>query len=581
MTTVRKFFHLLTRKEKGLFAFLLLIIILNSFFELLGLAVLIPIINLVAYPETTIQSSAPLLFFCRFLSIDPSDVKTVLVAFIVLVIALYFFKAAFYVFFQVLQNKIIRGFWHRLTVDLFSRYLYQPYEFHVYHNTAELISKTTYDVNVCVTGVSCALSILSDAFFCAVTFAYLVFSDWKATLIIFAALGSVSVFLNWLFKKKAREYGKAQAVLAMDSLKIAQEAFAGIKETKVSGTESFFIKAYDEKCNVSRRLTLKKEVIGTIPRTLVELVGITGILCCLLVYYLLGYSSDSIVGTFSLLAVSIVKLLPYISRISGQVNYFRGAFWSIERICNDVGVQNKDTILATTNDLPAEMPMAFTRSILLEDVSFAYQGSSTPVLLSASAEINKGEFVAFCGRSGAGKTTTIDLLLGLLKPQSGAITCDGINICTNLRSWRSNLAYVPQDIYLLDDTIRANVAFGLPQSKVEEERVLKALSDARLMDLIKDLPYGLDTRIGEKGVRLSGGQRQRIGIARALYRGTPIIVLDEATSALDFETEREILESINGLKGAKTVILITHRTGTISNCDKIYIVESGHIHRTK
>ena len=570
MRTLKEMMFILSKREKLGFVALFFGMLLSSFLEVIGLAILVPVVNIVAYPETALQNSWYLQLFVRVFNIAPEDTRVLLVSFVVFIAIVYVLKAAYFFFFNWWQRKFIATFSRRLSIGLFENYLYQPYEFHVYHNTSELISRATYDVGGFVGGLNTVLSTISDILFAAIVFIYLMVSEPVITLIIFAGLGVASVFLNWLFRKKARAYGREGAIVNAKQLKAIKEGLSGIKETKIAGREPYFIDVYNSTMKEAQNLSIRRSIIEIIPRTAVEALGMIGMLLGLMVYYLIGTPSEQILNTFTLLAISTVKLLPYVTRIASQLNAFRGASWSIHRVTEDLRLIREVPVDTSKRERVA---IPFENQIEISNVVFKYKSGTDPVLQGVSALIPKGKSVAFCGRSGAGKTTTIDVLLGLLKPQEGAVTCDGLSVVENLNGWHENLAYVPQDIYLVDDTIRANVAFGYSASEVVDEDVWRALDKAQLGDFVRELPDGLKTQIGEKGVRLSGGQRQRIGIARALYRDTPILILDEATSALDYETEGEILKSVEGLRGEKTLIIITHRLNTIQNCDKIYEIK--------
>ena len=570
MRTLKEMMYILSRREKLGFVALFFGMLLSSFLEVFGLAILVPVVNIVAYPETALQNSWYLQLFARIFRIGSDNLKLLLVSFVIFIAIVYVLKAAYFFFFNWWQRKFIATFSRRLSIGLFENYLYQPYEFHVYHNTSELISRATYDVSGFVGGLNTVLSTISDILFALIVFIYLMISEPIITLIIFAGLGIVSVFLNWLFRKKARAYGRERAIINARQLKAIKEGLSGIKETKIAGREPYFVNAYNSTMKQSQNLSIRQSVIEIIPRTAVEALGMIGMLIGLMVYYLIDTPPEKILNTFTLLAISTVKLLPYVTRIASQLNAFRGASWCIHRVTEDLHLM-KEVPVDTSERNRVAIP--FENEITINNVVFKYRSGTDPVLQGVNASIPKGKSVAFCGRSGAGKTTTIDVLLGLLKPQEGSVTCDGLNVVDDLNGWHENLAYVPQDIYLVDDTIRANVAFGYAANEVKDADVWAALDKAQLGDFVRGLPDGLKTQIGEKGVRLSGGQRQRIGIARALYRNTPILILDEATSALDYETEGEILKSVEGLKGEKTLIIITHRLNTIENCDKIYEIK--------
>jgi ABC-type multidrug transport system fused ATPase/permease subunit len=470
-------------------------------------------------------------------------------------------------------SKFTNNFTTKLSGNLFKTYLFQPYDFYLYSNSADLLRSATNDVGAFVSALTTILSLLSDMIFCIAIFVYLLILDWLITLIVAAVIGGVSVLLLLAVKKKTLAYGRETWWLNAKGIQTIQEALGGIKETKIAGREPYFLNEYITVKKDEASVSFKNSFIGSLPRVIIEAVGMISILVALLIYTILGVTSSKIISTFSLFVVAIVKLLPYVSRFNGEINGIRYSAASIDSVYKDLQLaSNSDNELIASQ--PAEK-MAFEKSVEISDVVFSYRGTEKRILDHISGVIKKGESTAFCGQSGAGKTTTVDLVLGLLKPSSGSVLCDGVDIATNIQAWHRNISYVPQDIYLVDDSIRANVAFGLDPQKVKDEDVWKALDEAQLGDFVRALPNKLWSTIGEKGVRLSGGQRQRIGIARALFRNTQIIVFDEATSALDFATEGEILQTVNALKGMRTLIIITHRLNTIQNCDRIYEVKDG------
>ena len=568
LTTLKHIRFVLTRKEKAGLIAQFFGMLLSSFLELFGLAILTPIVEVVAYPEKISESSWLLQLFADFFWTNRQDTKQLLAALVTFIGCVYLFKAAFAIFFQLWQQRFLNRLSRRLSVSLFANYLYQPYEFHTNNNTSSLISKATYDVGSFISALGDLLGLCSDLLFCVAVLVFLLTQAPLLTAIVLLGLGVLAVFLYWLFKKKAAKFGQMAAEINARKLKNIREGLAGIKETKISNREEHFIQSYFDTMYESQRIGIKQSVIAIIPRQALETMGMLGLLIALLVYSLAGLEPSKLVSTFATLGIGVVKLLPYISRIIGRLNGVKGMQFSVYRVYGDMRLVRE--IPANTATKPFDF-MPFTNRIELSNILFKYQSGTEPVLKHVSAVVPKGSTVAFCGRSGAGKTTTVDVLLGLLKPLEGNVFCDGIDVETNLRGWHANLSYVPQEIYLVDDTIAANVAFGC--DVIDEKRVYEALAKAHLDGFIDELPQGMRTIVGEKGVRLSGGQRQRIGIARALYRNTPIIVFDEATSALDFETERGILETITELRGEKTLIIITHRLGTIANCDYIYKIE--------
>ena len=553
--------------------FLLLGMVVSALLELVGISVLLPIINLIADPAAAVNSSWYLKLIVSIFQLASDDYKSIEIVVICLVMAIYVFKAIYTIFLNAMESKFTNNFTAKLSGDLFKTYLFQPYDFYLYSNSADLLRSATNDVTAFVSSLSTILALLSDVIFCIAIFVYLIILDWLITLIVVAVIGGVSACLLLAVKKKTLAYGRETWWLNTKGIKTIQEALGGIKETKISARESYFLDEYVHVKNDQANVAFKNNFVGSLPRIIIEAVGMISILAALLIYTLLGVTNAKIISTFSLFVVAIVKLLPYVSRFNGEINGLRFSAASIDSVYRDLQLaSNSDKQLLSSQPI-AKLP--FDRAIEIADVTFAYRGSEKRILEHVTGVVKKGESTAFCGQSGAGKTTTVDLILGLLKPTSGSILCDDVDIATNIQGWHQNISYVPQDIYLVDDSIRSNVAFGLDPRKVKDEDVWHALDEAQLGDFVRSLPKQLWSTIGEKGVRLSGGQRQRIGIARALFRNTQIIIFDEATSALDFTTEGEILQTVNALKGTRTLIIITHRLNTIQNCDRIYEVKDG------
>jgi ABC-type multidrug transport system fused ATPase/permease subunit len=570
---LKKINYILSSKEKTQLVFLLLGMILSALLELVGISVLLPIINLIADPSTAVNSSWYLKLIIDVFQLASDDYKSIEIVVICLVMAIYIFKAIYTIFLNAMESKFTNDFTTKLSGNLFKTYLFQPYDFYLYSNSADLLRSATNDVTAFVNSLTTILSLLSDVIFCIAIFIYLLVLDWLITLIVIAVIGTVSALLLLAVKKKTLAYGRESWWLNSKGIKTIQEALGGIKETKISGREPYFLNEYIQVKKDQADVTFKNNFVGSLPRVIIEAVGMISILVALLVYTLLGATNARIISTFSLFVVAIVKLLPYVSRFNGEINGIRYSTASIDSVYRDLQlVSNSDAQLASPQTIEK---FPFEQAVTISNLVFSYRGTEKRILDNVSGVIKKGESTAFCGQSGAGKTTTVDLILGLLQPTSGSILCDGVNIATNIQGWHRNISYVPQDIYLVDDSIRSNVAFGLDPKKVKDEDVWKALDEAQLGDFVRSLPNKLWSTIGEKGVRLSGGQRQRIGIARALYRNTQIIVFDEATSALDFATEGEILQTVNALKGSRTLIIITHRLNTIQNCDRIYEVKDG------
>jgi ABC-type multidrug transport system fused ATPase/permease subunit len=347
------------------------------------------------------------------------------------------------------------------------------------------------------------------------------------------------------------------------------QGLGGAKDVKIRGREDYFVKQYDRHMRVSADLSVRQIVMGQVPRMWLELVAVSTL--CALAGTMLWQNRDSrdMVASLGLFATAAFRLLPSVNRLALAAQNFRYGASGLAALKADLQLSDSPPQSSTA--------ISFDRSIALEGVSFRFPNAPAPALDEVSIRIPHGTAVGIIGGSGAGKSTAVDVLLGLLEPSSGKVTVDGIDIRGNPRGWQDMVGYVPQSIYLCDESLRANVAFGVPPEEIDEQALGRAIRAARLDDFVASLPDGLSTVVGERGVRLSGGQRQRIGIARALYHDPSVLVLDEATSALDTATESEVMDAVNALHGAKTLVIIAHRLSTVEQCDVVYRLEQGRV----
>lgn len=357
------------------------------------------------------------------------------------------------------------------------------------------------------------------------------------------------------------------------------QAVMGIKEITVLDRRKQFIDQFKEAAEVEARTSLINGFIMACPDRILEGVCIAGFMGIVSVEIAMGKELDNFIPVLGTFAMGAFRILPSISKISSRINslvFFRPCLQSTYDNLREIREYNQESatkIVQLTESYDEKV--SFQNSIAIKNISWKYLNTENSVLQNLSLTIQKGESVAFIGSSGAGKTTLADVIMGLLRPQSGTVEMDGTDIFTIPHQWARTIGYVPQSVFLIDDTVRSNVAFGLKRSDVSDERVWVALEEAQLKEFVKGLPHGLDTIVGERGVKFSGGQRQRIAIARALYENPDILVLDEATAALDTETENAVMESIDALQGSKTLIIVAHRLTTIRNCDKIYEIKDG------
>ena len=576
---LKKIAYLLNKRDKRNLAIIFFVILISALLDLVGISAILPIIELLEKGESVIETNKFLSLINSIFNLN-GNVNNLCYASLGCFALLFLIKCGYSIFRTYVTQRFTMNYSRKLTKKLMTAYLLFPYEFHLDNNSSTLIRKSTYDVSNFTGSITGLLDFVVKITSGIAIVIFLFITDWKVTLVLTGMLLIFSFIVLKIVKPKAKKYGRELQKLNSDNYKYLSQAFNGIKESKIGNSESYFTNIYDRNRVRINNLDLKKTVLNTIPGCSLELVGMLGIALALFIVLITGTSSSEIVVTFGVFAYAVIKLLPSVTTITQTINSLQFYEVSVNSLFEDIKMtENADYVESNEKNVA---PLTFENEVEVRDVDFFY--SSMPdknVLNNVSLKIKKNTSVAFSGMSGAGKTTMIDILLGLLPCRNGAVLCDGVNIKDNMRGWRKNISYIPQNIYLSDDTIRNNVAFGIDQNKVNDEDIWDALEKAQLKEYVENLPNKLDTVIGERGVRMSGGQRQRIGIARAFYRNTNIIVFDEATSALDYETERNILEHVSQYSSDHTLIIITHRLNTIDSCDCIFKVENGCINQIK
>ena len=460
-------------------------------------------------------------------------------------------------------------------------YLHKDYEFFLNADTAVVQRTITSDVNNMYALILNSLQLISELIVSVIIASILIISDWKMTLVISIMLGVTLLLINRAIKPVMRKAGQDNQDYYSKLFKLISQTVMGIKEVKVTAREQYFVEDY-VKCGKGYVDAVQKYTLLTsIPRLLIETVCISGTVVYMMVLVAMGTPLADLVTTLTVFAMAVVRLMPCATRINTYLNnisYFEPFLMGVSDNLQDE-INHPSLKIEFAKEDQKKMPVK--KSITLKDITYSYPNSDRLIFDHADMEIPIGKAVGIVGTTGAGKSTVVDVLLGLLKMQSGTVYADDKDINSDYYGWLKNVGYIPQMIFMLDDTIRRNVAFGISDEEIDEERVWEALKEAQLDEFIKTLPEGLETSIGERGIRLSGGQRQRIGIARALYNDPDVLIMDEATSALDNDTEAAIIESVNRLHGKKTLVIIAHRLQTIKNCDMIYRVKDGKIERER
>ncbi len=569
---LKKINYVLDRKQKIKLGILLSIIFIGAFVELLGVSAVMPLINVAMQPET-IDEKWYFILISKYTGI--TDANQMILFLAVLLIIIYILKNIYVMAMYSLQYRFVFNNQQRLSVRMMKSYMQQDYLFHVSKNVAEFQRNITSDVNGFFTVALNVLQFLAEFSVSAVLVIFLLIQDWVSTIAVAALLFLFMGIFTIFFKKVLVKIGEENRQTNVLVSKWLLQAFSGIKEIKVTNREKFFVANYNESYKKFAKIQRQQSILTYMPKPVMETVCICSLMLAMIIKIAVMKSDIvSFVTTLSVFAVAAFRMLPSFNKITGYISSMMFNKTAIDSVYRDLKeieqlmerktIEQEDTVNITLN-----------KSIRFNDVSFHYSESDKWILKNANLEIQKNTSIALIGASGAGKTTAADLILGILEPQEGTVTIDGVDIKKCMRSWHEDIGYIPQVIYLMDDNICANVAFGIPESEIDDTRIEKALREAQLDQFVQALPDGLDTMIGDRGVKLSGGQRQRIGIARALYRNPNVLVLDEATSALDSDTEREVMEAIDGLHGTRTLIVIAHRLSTIRKCDKIYEVGNG------
>lgn len=569
MDTLKKINFIFSRKQKIRLLFLMVIMLIGSVLELVGIAAIMPFVNVISDTSIIHNRKAYRVFYDMF---NCSNDTQFILIFAAALIFLYIFKNLYIIAMFYIQYRFTYHNQQKFTSIMMDCYMKQPYLFHVMKNISELHRNVTSDVQMLFATVLSVIQLINEMTVCFFVLIYLFVIDKYITLGLLIMLCIFAFFFLKVMRKKTGELGIINRDLAVAFSKWIKQGFEGIKEIKIVNREQFYIDNINYYGTKGADVTIQTQTINAMPRPLFEAVCISSLMGIVFLKIANGADIRYFIPVLSAFAVAAVRLLPSAGRITTHLTTIQYNKAAVNNVYKDlVEIANLKNGEYDSEDKGIDL--TFDRDININNVTFSYPSSAEPVLENINLVIKKNSSIALVGPSGAGKTTLADIILGLLRPQGGSILCDDVDVYDNLRGWHKFLGYIPQSIYLIDDTIRNNILFGIPEKESSDDKVWEALESAQLADFVRGLDNGLDTMVGERGVRLSGGQRQRIGIARALYNKPQILVLDEATSALDTETETAVMESIDALHGNRTMIIIAHRLTTIRNCDYIYEIK--------
>lgn len=568
---IKKLNYIFTKKDKIKISILMIIVIVGSFLELLAVSVFSPFIELIMAPASLEEND---IMYAVYQIFQIENIEHFLAFIATGIIVIYIVKNIYI----MLQKNAIYRFSYRIqrkmSTDLLKAYMKEPYTFHLNKNISVLQRSMQEDTDQFTKGIIHLLEMTAEVCVCIAIGIYLYIVSKSITVIVAGLLILCLAVFSGISRKYSSAWGREGQKYKSRIYQWMNQSLGGIKEIKVLNREESFIRNYDKNFAEYVRVLRLNRLIGVIPKYIIEMVCMTGLLSAVIFKIFFGQKAmEDFVPQMAVFAVAAFRLLPSVGRINEHLSAVLYAKPSLDLIYNDL----KEIETLDLSKQEADPNWHFEKEIRVKGVTYRYPDGDINVIENADFTIKRGQTVAFVGSSGAGKSTMVDILLGLHAPQMGRIYADGMDVLKNLPTWQREIGYIPQTIYLSDDTIRNNVAFGVSEQDIDEQAVIHALEQAQLYEFAESLVDGLDTFVGDRGVRLSGGQRQRIGIARALYHNPEILVLDEATSALDSDTESAVMEAIERLQGQKTILIIAHRLTTIKNADVIFEVSEGKV----
>lgn len=565
---INRIWQLLTPRQRRASATLLALLFAGMLLETLGVGLVVPVLTIMLQ-DGVIERYPVLGDIMRILGAE-TQAEFVLRGMFVLV-GVYFIKVVYLGFLARRQFTYLADVQVTLSQRLFTRYLRQPYAFHLQRNSSQLLANVVTEVSMLNAGLTSALALVAEVLVVVGITALLLIVEPVGALIAFGVIGVTGGLFHRLTHRRVAKWGEARQRHERLRYQHVLQGLGGVKEVLLFGRESDFLAQHEEHNAARARIEARQLTLQAMPRLFLELLVVAALSVVVLTSAARGQDIRSLIPVLGLFAAAAFRVMPSANRILSSLQ-------SLRYVAPGVSVVHDELRLMASHPSRQDWtPILLSKALTIEDVSFRYDGAAENALSHIDVRIERGSSVGIIGASGAGKSTLIDVLLGLLKPTAGSVRADGVDVQCNLRGWQDHIGYVPQSIFLTDDTLRRNIAFGLPEDQIDDAAVLRAISAAQLTDYVHSLPLGLNTVVGERGVRLSGGQRQRIGIARALYHDPSVLVLDEATSALDTATEREVMATVRALRGEKTLIIVAHRISTVANCDRIFRLHKGRL----
>ena len=583
VSMLQKISYMFDKKQKRQMAGLAVLILIGGVLETMSVSMMLPVVQVIMDPDS-LMTNAYVSGIVKMLHIDSG--RQLIILMLGALIVLFVIKNAYLLFQTYVQNTFVTRNRNRMISRVMREFLNRPYEEYLGADIPTVFRLTDSDIpnafELILVMIQMLTEVVVTVFICC---ALVIVSPAMCLFIVVIFLG-MTIMITKVLKPRLNAIGSRNQSIQSRIAKWRIQSIYGLKDVKVLHREEFFVRNYYESGAIGANVARNYAVLNNLPRLLIETVFMAAMLLFIMLYMLRGGDISVLIPQLSAFAVAAVRVMPSASRINtylSQIAYSQPCLdYLYENLTAEMKVDVNGSVTGLTKGDQGQAetdrhPLELKDKIVLDHISFTYPNTEKPIFTDAHMEVHKGQSVGIMGPSGAGKSTIVDILLGLLHAQEGTITCDGVNIFDDYASWLGKIGYIPQAIYLIDESIRDNIAFGIDADKIDDKRIWEVLEEAQLKEFVEELPDGLDTTIGDRGVRISGGQRQRLGIARALYHNPEILVFDEATSALDGDTEKAVMDAVNSFHGRKTMVIIAHRLNTIAKCDVIYKVENEKI----
>ncbi|MDE6993350.1 MAG: ABC transporter ATP-binding protein/permease [Lachnospiraceae bacterium] len=579
---LHKVSYLFDRKQKKQILGLAVLILIGGLLETMGVSLLLPVVQAIMDPEAIMENEL-VGSVADLLQIETS--RQLIILMLGSLIALYVVKNTYLLFLTYVQNTFVTRNRNRMISRVMREFLNRPYEEYLGADIPTVFRLTDSDIPNAFQLILVLIQMVTEIVVAVSLCIVLVVVSPVMSLFILCIFLGMTLMITKVLKPRLNAIGHKNQTIQSRIAKWRIQSIYGLKDVKVLHREEFFVRNYYESGAIGADVARNYAVFNNLPRLLIETIFMAAMLLFIMLYMLKGGNIGILIPQLSAFAVAAMRVMPGTNRINTYLSEIAYAQPCLDYLYENLTANMKSDVNGSVTGLTgrgqsAVPPTKLQDRIVLDHITYAYPNTEKNIFTDAHMEVKKGQSVGIMGPSGAGKSTIVDILLGLLHVQAGTITCDGVNIFDNYADWLSKIGYIPQSIYLIDESIRDNIAFGIDADQIDDSRIWEVLEEAQLKEFVKELPEGLDTTIGDRGVRISGGQRQRLGIARALYHNPEILVFDEATSALDSDTEKAVMDAINSFHGRKTMVIIAHRLNTIAKCDVIYKVDGKKIVET-